>query len=72
MADIGRTLLTLGLLLAAVGAVLLVWGRLGLPRLPGDFTFRRGNTTFFFPLATSIILSLVLTVVLNLLFRRRP
>lgn len=72
MADIGRTLIVLGILLAVVGVVLTFGGRLGLSRLPGDFSFRRGGVTFMFPLATSIILSLVLTVLLNLILRRRP
>jgi hypothetical protein len=64
----GRTLVILGLLIAGVGVLAL----LGLPigRLPGDFTIRRGNFTFYFPLATSIIASIVLTVILMLFGRR--
>jgi hypothetical protein len=64
----GRTLVILGLLIAGVGVLVL----LGLPigRLPGDFTIRRGNFTFYFPLATSIIASIVLTVILMLFGRR--
>lgn len=41
-----------------------------LGRLPGDIYFRKGNTSFYFPLATSIIVSLLLTIILNLIFRR--
>jgi len=64
----GRTLVILGLLIAGVGVLVM----LGLPigRLPGDFTIRRGNFTFYFPLATSIIASIVLTVILMLFGRR--
>ena len=64
----GRLLIVLGLLIAAVGLLI----TLGLPigRLPGDITVRRGNFTFYFPLATSIVASIVLTL-LFMLFTRR-
>ena len=64
----GRTLIVLGLVIAAVGVLI----ALGLPigRLPGDFTVRRGSFTFYFPLATSIIASVVLTLVMMFLTRR--
>ena len=71
MANIGRTLIILGLLLAAVGLVLLLGGRLGVGRLPGDFVLRRGGWTFAFPLATSLFVSLALTLLLNVILRRR-
>jgi hypothetical protein len=65
---VGRTLIVLGLLVAGVGVLM----TMGLPigRLPGDFTIRRGNFTFYFPLASSIIASVVLTLVMMLLGRR--
>jgi Protein of unknown function (DUF2905) len=65
---VGRTLIIVGLLVAGVGVLM----TMGLPigRLPGDFTIRRGNFTFYFPLASSIIASIVLTLVLMLLGRR--
>jgi hypothetical protein len=65
---VGRTLIVLGLLIAGVGVLM----TLGLPigRLPGDFTIRRGNFTFYFPLVSSIIASIVLTLVMMLLGRR--
>jgi hypothetical protein len=63
----GRVLVILGLVIAAAG--LLVMMGLPIGRLPGDLTFRRGNTTFYFPLATSIIASIILTLLLAL-FRR--
>jgi Protein of unknown function (DUF2905) len=68
MADVGRLLLVLGVVLAVIGGALLLLGRL---HLPGDFTLRSGSTVIFIPLATSIILSIVATVVLNLVFRHR-
>jgi Protein of unknown function (DUF2905) len=64
----GRTLIVLGLVVAGVGLLM----TLGLPigRLPGDFTIRRGNFTFYFPLASSIIASIVLTLIMMLMGRR--
>jgi hypothetical protein len=68
MQDIGRSLLVFGVLLAVIGGGLMLFGRF---HLPGDFTFRSGNVTVYIPIATSIILSIVLTVVLSLFFRQR-
>ena len=64
----GRPLIILGLLIAGVGLLI----NLGLPigRLPGDFAIRRGNFTFYFPLATSIIASIVLTLIMMFFGRR--
>jgi uncharacterized protein HemY len=64
----GRLLILAGLLIAAVGVLM----TLGLPigRLPGDFNIRRGNFSFYFPLATSIIVSLVLTLIMMFFGRR--
>ncbi len=67
--DLGRLLIVLGGLLLLAGILLTAFGRLGLGRLPGDFVYRRGSFTFYFPLVTSIILSLVLSLLLWL-FRR--
>jgi Protein of unknown function (DUF2905) len=69
--DLGRTLLVVGLVLAAAGGVLLLAGQVPwLGRLPGDISFERGNFRFYAPIATMLLLSLVLTIVLNLLARR--
>ncbi len=68
MADAGRLLLVVGVLMVIVGGALMVFGRF---HLPGDITFKSGNITVYIPIATSIILSVILTLVLNLLFRRR-
>ena len=64
----GRSLIIIGLLIAAAGLLM----TLGLPigRLPGDFTVRRGNFSFYFPLATSILVSILLTLVFLFLGRR--
>ena len=67
----GRMVLMLGLLIAAVGVFMVLAGRVPfLGRLPGDVAVQRGNWSFYFPIATSILVSLVLTVVLNLFMRR--
>jgi Protein of unknown function (DUF2905) len=68
MVDVGRLLLVFGVLLVVVGGALMLFGRF---HLPGDFTFRSGNVTVFVPLATGIVLSIVATIVLNLVFRHR-
>jgi len=67
---IGKLLLGLGLVIAAVGAALLVLSRLGLHRLPGDVVIRRGNVVFYSPLGLSILLSVLLTVALSILARK--
>ena len=66
---IARALIGLALLLLLAGGVLFVLARLGLPRLPGDFVLEGRNWKFFFPIATSIVLSLVLTVLINVFAR---
>jgi len=68
MADVGKLLLVFGVLLVVIGGALMLFGRF---HLPGDFTFRSGSVTVYVPLATSIILSIVATIVLNLVFRQR-
>jgi hypothetical protein len=64
-------MIVMGLLLAVVGAALVLGGKLGLGRLPGDIVVERKNFTFSFPIVTSIAISIVLTVLVNLLLRRR-
>lgn len=71
MSDIGKLLVVFGLLIAAVGVVLVLAGRIPwVGRLPGDIYIQRGNWTFYFPLATSLLLSVVLTLVFWLIGRR--
>jgi hypothetical protein len=78
MTDLGKMLLGFGLLLAAVGAILVVLGMLSgrgawSGRLPGDIYIQRGNWTFYLPLATSLLVSVLLTVLLSVFsyFTRR-
>ncbi len=72
--DLGRALLLIGGAIVVLGVILLLAGRVPfLGRLPGDISFRRGTTSFFFPIVTCLVLSAVLTVVVNVLlflFRR--
>jgi len=71
ISDLGRTLIVIGLVMALVGVVLAVAGRVPwIGRLPGDISIQRGNWTFYAPLGTSILLSVVLTLVLWLIGRR--
>ena len=73
MTDVGKLLIFLGGLLLLVGIVLVVLGRTNLPlgKLPGDIIYRGKNTTVYVPLATSLLLSLVLTIVLYVVGRWR-
>lgn len=68
---LGKTLIGIGLAIAAVGAVLLVAGRLGLPlgRLPGDFAWKGKNVSVYFPVATCILISVLLSLILYLFSR---
>jgi hypothetical protein len=68
--DLGRVLIVVGLLIAAVGVVVTIVGALGLGRLPGDFAFKGRNVRVYVPLASSILVSIVLTILLNVLARR--
>ena len=69
--DLGRLLLILGLVIAAAGGLLLIARRVGLGRLPGDISTSSGSVSFSFPIVTCIIVSVVLTVLLNLFLRLR-
>ena len=68
--SIGRLLVGGALVLLVLGGLFLLLGRLGLDRLPGDLVFRRGNFTAYFPIGLMILLSVVGTIVLNILLRR--
>jgi Protein of unknown function (DUF2905) len=67
--DIQRFLIALGLLILIAGIIWPLLSRMGLGRLPGDLMFQRGGATFYFPLVTSILVSLVLSALLWLLNR---
>jgi hypothetical protein len=67
--DIGKLLVVVGVVVIAAGLVLMLAGRAHIPlgRLPGDIIYRGKNATFYFPLATSIVVSVVLSVILYLI-----
>lgn len=69
LAYVGKLLIILGVLMILAGLLMLGFGKL-VPRLPGDIFIQRGNFTFYFPVVTSILVSIILTVILNLIFRR--
>jgi hypothetical protein len=73
MAEFGKLLLFAGAALVLIGLLLVLFGRTNLPigRLPGDFLYRGKNTTVYFPFATSLLLSVVLSVALYLISRFR-
>jgi len=71
MQDLGRILILLGAAAVLVGVLLVLAPRIPwLGRLPGDVLIRRGTFTFYFPLVTCIVVSLILTLILNLFGRR--
>jgi hypothetical protein len=73
MGDLGRMLVFVGGLLLVCGLILILAGKVNLPigRLPGDIVYRGKHTTFYFPLATSILLSIILSLVLYFVNRMR-
>jgi hypothetical protein len=73
MTEFGKLLILFGVVLVIAGLALVLFGRTNLPigRLPGDILYRGKNTTFYFPLVTSILLSVVLSLVLYVISRFR-
>jgi hypothetical protein len=73
MSELGKILLVFGAVLLIAGAILILLGRTNIPfgRLPGDLLYRGKHTTVYFPLATSILLSVIVSVVLYLVSRFR-
>lgn len=73
MTDLGKLLLTLGIVIAVVGAILILAGKFNLPvgRLPGDIVYRGKNSVFYFPLATCLVISILLSLILWLINRWR-
>lgn len=72
MEQMGKYIALTGVVLLVIGLLMMLAQKLplGLGRLPGDIVIKRDNFTFYFPLATSILLSIILTLILNLLFRK--
>ena len=73
MFDIGKSIIGLGLVIVVIGAIIMLASRFGLPlgRLPGDFAYRGKHVTIFFPIVTSILASIVLTLILYLISHLR-
>lgn len=71
--ELGKLLIFIGVFLVVAGFVVMLLGRMNFPlgRLPGDFLYRGKNTTLYFPLATSVVVSMVLSILLYLLSRWR-
>ena len=74
MADfsgIGKILIIIGLVIAGIGGLILLGGKIPwIGRLPGDFYYKGKNFSFYFPLATSIIISIILTIILMFIGRK--
>jgi hypothetical protein len=67
---VGRVLLIVGVIALVAGGIFLLLGKMGLGSMPGDMQWGKGNVRFYFPLGTSIVLSIILTLLLNLFLRR--
>jgi hypothetical protein len=68
---VGKVLLGIGVLALIVGGIFLLLGKAGIGSMPGDMRFGKGNVRVYFPLGTSIVISIILTLLLNLFLRRR-
>lgn len=68
--SLGKMILVIGLVMFLIGGVLVIGGKIGLGRLPGDIFIKKGNFTFYFPLITCILVSIILTLFVNFILRR--
>jgi len=69
--DLGKMLLIAGAAMLVLGFIFTFFsGTSGLPKLPGDIYIKRGNSTFYFPIVTSILLSIILSIILNFFLRK--
>ena len=66
MAPFGRILLLMGIILVLIGGILILGDKFGLGKLPGDIFIQKGNFTFFFPIVSTLIISIILTLLLNI------
>lgn len=71
MSQLGKMLIALGLFIAAAGVVLIIAGKLNIPfgKLPGDITYQKKNLTVFVPFGTMLVVSVILTLILNIFSR---
>lgn len=70
MAGMGKLLIIAGVVLVLAGVIFTVGERFGLGRLPGDISFKKGDFSFYFPIVTCIIISVILSLILNIFFRK--
>jgi hypothetical protein len=69
--SVGKVLVGIGILALIAGGIFLLLGKTGIGSMPGDMQFGKGNARVYFPLGTSIVISIILTVLLNLFLRGR-
>jgi hypothetical protein len=69
MGSFGKLFISIGLIMIIIGGIFLLGEKFGLGKLPGDIFIQKGNFTFFFPIVSTLIISLILTLILNL-FKR--
>jgi len=67
---IGPILIAVGLFIVLIGTIITVLSKLGISKLPGDILIQKGNFTFYFPIVTMLLVSVVLTIIVNLFFRK--
>lgn len=67
---VGKMLLVIGALIALVGLIIIFLGRFGLGRLPGDIIIEKENFIFYFPLVTCVVISIILSFLIRVFFRR--
>ena len=70
MLKIGKSLIEIGIIFVVIGFIFVIFNKVPVFRLPGDIVVKKGNFTLYLPIATSIILSIALTMILNLIFRK--
>jgi len=68
--EFGKILITFGIILVIVGLIFTIGEKFGIGRLFGDIYYKKDNFTFYFPITTSIIISIILTILLNIFFRK--
>ena len=67
---LGKNLIMMGIVLIILGIIITLGAKLGIGKLPGDIIIQRGSMRFYFPIVTSIFLSIILTLLINFLKRR--
>jgi hypothetical protein len=68
--NLGRTIIIMGIILVIVGALFMLFGKGGFPKLPGDILIKKDNFVFYFPWVTSIVISFILSLIFFLFFRK--